>query len=237
MLDTFLSGPYAPFTVSLTLLFGLLVLEIVFLLIGGSLMGDGPEAEVDIPGFDAPEVDVDLDGFDVDAAEFEIDTPDEALVAAGSGGGQSPLGWLGLGRMPTLIWLASLFMSFGVSGVALQSVATGIFGGPLTAAIAAVPCGIAALWFTGRFGALFARLLPRTETQSVSSRQLARRRGLVTQGTARRGNPAEVRVSDRYGNIHHLRAEPMEDGVEIAQGTEVLVLRHRPSGEFRLIAL
>jgi hypothetical protein len=79
--------------------------------------------------------------------------------------------------------------------------------------------------------------MPRTETQSVSTRQLGRRLGTVTQGTAARGSPAEVRVTDRYGNTHYLRAEPLSDAETIPQGAEVLVLRHRPTGGFRLIAL
>lgn len=240
MLDTLLSGPFVPFTLSLALLFGLLALELVVLLLGGSLMGDGAEAEV--PALDAEldvdfdvEIDaVDLDGvdmetFDLDAIEVDGNVAPDAPA--------SPLGWLGLGMMPTLIWLACLFMSFGVAGIALQALVSAALGGPIPALLAAVPSAMAAVWFTGRFGGLFAQLLPKTESQSVSSRQLGRRKGTITQGTAMRGTPAEVRVTDRYGNTHYLRAEPLKDTDTIPQGTEVLVLRHRPSGGFRLIAL
>ncbi|ABD54712.1 OB-fold-containig protein [Jannaschia sp. CCS1] len=244
MLGTLLSGPFVPFTLSLALLFGLLALEVVVLLLGGSLMGDsgevdGPEFEA---GFDA-EMDfdieleaIDMDALDVDVADLEVADFDleAGEVAAAT---PSPLGWMGLGKMPTLIWLACLFMAFGVAGMALQGAASALLGGPIPALLAAVPCGLTAVWFTGRFGALFARLIPRSESQSVSSRQLGRRKGIVTQGTARRGVPAEVRVTDRYGNTHHLRAEPLKDTDALPQGTEVLVLRHRPTGGFRLIAL
>ena len=250
MLDTLLSGPFMPFTLSLALLFGLLALEVVVLFLGGSLMGDsgdveGPELDADgafdveLEGFDLDGVDVDavdLEAFDVDAAEFELEASSGTATAA-SAGTSSPLGWLGLGKMPTLIWLACLFMAFGVAGVALQGAATATLGGPIPALLAVIPCAIAAIWFTGRFGVLFARLVPKSESQSVSTRQLGRRKGTVTQGTAARGTPAEVRVTDRYGNTHYLRAEPLKDTDTIAQGTEVLVLRHRPTGGFRLIAL
>jgi hypothetical protein len=130
-----------------------------------------------------------------------------------------------------------MLLSFGVSGVALQGLVTGLAGSPLNALFAALPCAAAAIWFTGKFGALFVRALPRTETQSVSGRQLGRRLGTVTQGTAARGTPAEVRVTDRHGNTHYLRAEPLRDTDVIAQGADVLVLHHRPTGGFRLIAL
>ncbi len=57
------------------------------------------------------------------------------------------------------------------------------------------------------FGAVFARLLPKTKTEAVSERMLARRRGIITQGTAERGRPAKVRVADRYGNSQLVRAK------------------------------
>lgn len=254
MLDTFLSGPFVPFTLSLALLFGLLALELVSLLIGGSLIGDNSEVEgpdfdaeldldIDAADFDLADLDMadldgfdvetlELDGFDADAAELDVDAGNLAVEAA-----TSPLGWLGLGKMPTLIWLACIFMSFGVAGIALQGLVTTLTGSPLNVFFAVIPCGAAAIWFTGQFGALFAKLLPKTESQSVSARQLGRRKGTVTQGTAARGTPAEVRVTDRYGNTHYLRAEPLKDEESIPQGAEVLVLRHRPTGGFRLIPL
>lgn len=241
MLDTLLSGPFVPFTMSLALLFGLLALELAFLVVGGSLLGDsadadgaaieGPDFDVDV-NFDVEIEAFDLDGFDVEAADFDLDPVDVAAPTSGN-----PLGWLGLGTMPTLIWLATIFMSFGVAGVALQGLVTTLTGSPLNVLLAAIPCGAAALWFTGKFGALFAQILPKSESQSVSTRQLGRRKGTVTQGTATRGTPAEVRVTDRYGNTHYLRAEPMRDADTIPQGADVLVLRHRPTGGFRLIAL
>ena len=239
MLDTLLSGPYVPFTLSLALLFALLALEIVFLMIGGSLMGDGADTEFDVDLPDGPDMDLDLDldAFDVDPAEFELELGDEIAVETPGTASVGPLAWLGIGNMPMLIWLASLFMAFGVSGIVVQNLLVGILGTPLPAVIVAAPCIVAAVAFTRHFGALFARILPKSETQSVSTQSLGRRRGTITQGTARRGMPAEVRVIDRYGNTHYLRAEPMQDGAEIPQGADVLVLRHRPSGGFRLIAL
>lgn len=75
------------------------------------------------------------------------------------------------------------------------------------------------------------------ETEALSERSLGRRRGVVTQGTAAKGRPAEVRVMDRYGNAHYLRAEPFAKGEEITQGTEVLVIRDRRQDAYVLIPL
>jgi hypothetical protein len=49
-----------------------------------------------------------------------------------------------------------------------------------------------------------------------------------------KGEAAEVRVTDSYGNTHYLRAEPLEDDAEIPQGADVLVIRQRTApGEYR----
>lgn len=243
MLEQFLSDAFFPFTLSLALLFGLLVLELILLFIGASLFADGAGA----PEIDAPEVDlgVDLDGLDIDGAELDLgdfgdagdfdvaDGPDIPSPSIGFG----ILAWLGFGRMPAAIWLASLFLAFGLAGITVQLVSTAWIGAPLPPILAALPAIAAALWFARSFGALFARLLPKTETEALSERQLARRKGVVSQGTAARGRPAEVRITDQFGNMHYIRAEPLRDEETIAQGSEVLVVRLRHDDAYRLVSI
>ena len=230
MFDVLLTGPYVPFTLSLALLFGLLALELGMAAVGGTLLGLGADADLDVDldaGVDA-DFDLDLDGLD---AEPDFDT--------GSASGMAPSGpaaWLGLGRVPVMIWVASLLLGFAVSGLVLQALAAAVFA-PLPGLVVAIPAGLAALWFARGFGGVFARLLPRTETTATSERHLGRRIGVVTQGTARRGSPSEVKVTDRHGNIHYLRAEPLKDEVEIPRGTRVLVLRHQRDTGYRLVPL
>ena len=250
MLDQFLSDAFFPFTLSLALLFGLLVLELILLFIGASLFADGTDA----PEIDAPEVDLgveldgfdvdglDIDGLDVDGAELDLGDAGDIDVADGAdipspGVGLGILSWLGFGRMPAAIWLASLFLAFGLAGITVQLVSTSLIGAPLPAILAALPAIAAALWFARSFGALFARLLPKTETEALSERRLARRKGVVSQGTAARGRPAEVRITDQFGNMHYIRAEPLRDEETIAQGSEVLVVRLRQDDAYRLVSL
>ncbi|KUF10539.1 OB-fold-containig protein [Pseudoponticoccus marisrubri] len=246
MIETFLSPAYFPFTLSLALLFGLLVLELVFAILGGTLLGAGGEG-IEGPDLDGPDLgdldidadlDIDFDGLDADPGDFELagfDELDAEAPAAAGGGGLAA--WLGFGKMPALIWLASVLMGFGLSGYALQSALSGLLGGPLTPWLVGPVALAAGIWFARAFGTLFARILPKTETEALSERHLGRRAGVVTQGTAARGRPAEVRVTDRYGNSHYLRAEPLRDEARIAQGTEVLVLRHRLQGGYLLVPL
>lgn len=235
MFDFLLDAAFAPFTLALALLVGLLGLELVALLLGGSLMAGDGELDMDVDV--APEIgDLDLDlDINVDADAFEIAEVEPEVAPDVSPAGLTS--WLGIGKMPFMIWLAVLLMGFGLSGMGLQIALRNLIGADLPAVWAAIPAGAFGLWFARGFGAVFARLLPKTETEAVSERMLARRRGLITQGTAARGRPAEVRVADRYGNFHYLRAEPLQDGETLAQGTEVLVLRNRRSGAFVLIGL
>ncbi|CUH79866.1 OB-fold-containig protein [Tropicibacter naphthalenivorans] len=243
MLTEFLAQGFFPFTLALGLLLGLITLEVIFAVLGGTILGaggegmDGPELDIDAPDVADLDLDIDFDGLDIDASDLELpdlDAPGVDATPEVSGGLAA---WLGFGKMPALIWLASVLLVFGIVGLAVQIACLRLFGAPLPATLAMIPAIVAALWFAKQFGALFARLLPKTETQALSERHLGRRSGVVSQGTAARGRPAEVRVTDRYGNIQYLRAEPLRDDAQIPQGTQVLVLRHRYEGGYLLVPL
>lgn len=223
MFQVLLSSPFQAFTVALGLLAGLLAIELIALLLGASIMSDG-----------APDV--------ADAVDATFDLPSGAepdiptLIAASEGvqvetlppeAGGGALALLGLGRVPVAIWFAAVLTGFGVSGIALQSVATALAGAPLPAVIAVVPAAIVGIGFARGFGRVLSRLLPRVETTATSAQFMGGLRGVVTQGTARQGVPAEVRVRDRHGNTHHIRCEPIRSEDVVPEGTEVLLLRQR----------
>lgn len=244
MFNFLLDSAFAPFSLALVLLSGLAVLELAALLLGGSLIGGDGDAGLDAAdGVDIGEFpDVGDIGGDAlgDLGEIDLAGLDgaEALDSAGAADASGSLAsWLGLGRMPMLIWLAALLMGFGLSGIGLQMVLQSYLGFNAPAWMAGLPAGAFGLWFARGFGGAFTRLLPQTETEALSVRSLGRRRGVITQGTAAQGRPAEVRVIDGYGNAHYLRAEPFSTGEELAQGTEVLVMRDRRKDRFVLIAL
>ena len=60
------------------------------------------------------------------------------------------------------------------------------------------------------FARTLARLVPKTETSAINRRSLGGRRGVIAQGTAVRGRPAQARVRDGYGNTHYVRVEPVD---------------------------
>lgn len=251
MTEFFLAPNMVPYTLALALLFGLFGLELVFALIGGSLLGAGAsDADLDVPDFAAEPFEMDFEpGFDVetgldyDFAGMEAELVDYDLPAfEGADGAEAApdpsgvLAWLGIGKAPVVLWLASLLLGFGLTGTVLVNIVGNSLGLALPLIVSLPVAGIVGVWFAGRFAAVFAALLPKTETQALPRSRLARRRGIITQGIARRGHPAEVRVADYWGNLHYIRAEPLADTDALPRGTEVLVLRHRPTGGYRLIA-
>ncbi len=250
MFDYLFDPAFLPFSFALALLFGLAGLELVALLLGASFLGDS-DADAGLDGVDGPDLgdlgdlSLEADGLadlgdlgdlgELDLADVDgLEAAEGAEALAGAGGLS---GWLGLGQMPMLIWLAVLLLGFGLSGLGLQLGLKGLLSFTAPPWLAVLPAGGFGIWFARSFGAVFSRVLPQVETEALSERSLGRRRGVITQGTAAKGRPAEVRVIDGYGNAHYLRAEPLAKDDEIAKGTEVLVIRDRRQDAYVLIPL
>jgi hypothetical protein len=233
MFDFLLQSAFTPFTMALALLFGLLAAEVIAALLGSSLLaGDGQsepgELDLDITDFDL-EIDegVDLDALEL--AEIEAEAPEASTAGV--------IMWLGIGVLPVMIWLVVLLAGFGVSGIGFQLILRGLLGSDLPGGLAAIPAGAIGLWVARKFGPTVMRLLPKPQADGTPERVLARRRGVVTQGTASRGRPAEVRVMDRFGKTHYVQAEPLQDSDTLEQGTDVLVLRDRQHDRFVLVGM
>ena len=135
------------------------------------------------------------------------------------------LGWLHLGRVPSLVLLVLFLAGYAVFGYGLQIVLHGLTGLYLpgwVAGLLAVPAGMVTV---RSLGALIARILPRDETSAVSENTLIGRAGVVSAGTARPGLAAQARVRDSYGRIHYLMVEPDLAGDEFSEGDQVLIVR------------
>lgn len=228
-----------PFTAAIGLLFALLILELVSAFTGFSLMSsDGDGLDLDIDADAGVDFDLDAD-IDLDVPEFEmgdIDAADLDVGCADGAQGLSLLAWLGIGQVPTAIWGASALAAFGLSGTALQSVTQTLTGGMIPAAIA-IPLAVPpTVLFAKALSVRLARAIPKTETAAVTKRSFAGNHGTITQGTARRGSPAEVRMRDWHGNLHHLRLEPYDDAAALPKGTDVYVTR-TADGTLRLMPL
>jgi membrane protein implicated in regulation of membrane protease activity len=127
--------------------------------------------------------------------------------------------WLNLGRVPLAILGMLLLVTFGAVGILLLGSL------PLMPdwvyAFAAAP---AAVGVTKLVGNGLARLIPQDESYAVKSGELVGHRGVVTLGPLDDGDPGNVRVRDRHGELHTIRARPVDAGTVIEKGTEVVVV-------------
>ncbi|WP_417809284.1 OB-fold-containig protein [Thioclava sp.] len=245
---SFISNPdLFPFLLAAGLVVFLLVLEIALMMGGFSSVGDAPDL------VDAPDLDFDVTAMSAPelAAEFDLPSDIAAQVELDLGGYDSPtaithdvsgtsaggiLDVLGMRKVPMTVWLAIFLALFAGAGLVMQTLLSATFGWTLPRLIAVPIALVPALALTRAIASGIARLIPRTQTSAISERSLGRCRGVVTIGTARRGNPAQVRITDGYGNTHYTMLEPLSDSDEITQGSEVLVLR-LPRGLLRLVPL
>ena len=231
MLAIFLTPESIVFSVCLAVVAGLFILEILTALFGGTILGVSS---------DAPDIDIDLDAdfdFDIDAdvdfspevsegIDFGIDdSPPE--LEAGDTETAGIFTWIGMKDVPFLIWLVSFLTMFGLFGLILQSASMGIFGAPLPISLACTMAFVPALGVTRVIANWVSLIMPKTETTAMRARHLGGCHGTVTQGTASRGKPAEIKIKDRHGNIHYIRAEPLRDEETFAQGSDVILVRKR----------
>lgn len=233
-MDLMLDPGMKPFVFFGALVVGLLLLEIFFMFVGVDtrLGGDGDtDFDLDVDADVDLEVELDVDT-DFDAGELEVAGSESDLAPDVPGGGFIDL--IGVKKLPMTIWLALFSAFFAGAGMAGQTMVSLIFSTLLPAGIAAAMVLPVALLLTGLFAEAVSNWIPREETSAISERSYGRRRGVITVGTARRGNPAQVRVVDGHGNLHYLMAEPVSDDDEIEQGIDVFIIRKR-NGDLRLI--
>ena len=160
------------------------------------------------------------------AGDVEIDL--DADIADGleaSGFFESVFSLLGIGRVPFLIWLASLLLAFAVTGVVGQALITSLTGGPLSAGFAALLAGAVALPVNGLLVRPIEAILPQDETSAVGLESLVRRDAVIQTGTARAASPARAKVKDAFGHPHFVMVEPHDPQAELTEGDTVLLVR------------
>lgn len=148
--------------------------------------------------------------------------------SAGAGEMELPdaLGWLGLKHgLPILVWLTSLLGCFTIVGVAVQQISTAIFGSPLHWGIAGVVALLVGSAMNGFASGWLAQILPEYESTIIDTEDLVMRRGIVLEGSARRGHPARAKVVDHHGQAHYVMLEPHNDGDIIGPGESALLVR------------
>jgi Protein of unknown function (DUF1449) len=146
------------------------------------------------------------------------------------------LALIGIGRVPFMIWLASFLLLFAGIGVGVQGLADGLLGAPFDPWLAGVLAALGALPTTGVVVRPLAYIIPGDETTAVGLDSLLGRRATIMTGRAAAGHPARAQVHDRHGQMHLVMVEPHEEGSEMLEGDEVLLVR-REDERFYGVAL
>jgi len=212
----FFATATAPFAVALIVTLGIAVIEII-----GFFSGLSASAAIDssLPDLHVPDVHADI------PADVHAGTPD----AVGLGPLSGLLSWLNFGRLPALVVLILFAGSFGISGFVLQGALQNTIGFMLDPAIASVAAGIGAAYFTRFGGRALARIMPREETDAVSTREFIGAIATILRGEARPGFPAEAKVKDSRGKTHYLLVEPEDPELVFGPGADVLIIGQKGS--------
>lgn len=160
-----------------------------------------------------------LDGlFDVDLDHHgpHIDASATGLTKA--------LAWLHFGRIPLLMLIVLFLLGFGLSGLIVQRLAAALVGSPGPALLASIPALVVGTGLVRLGAPVIARIMPQDETTAVSRESFVGRLAVITQGTARKGSPAEARLRDEHGQAHYVMVEPDLDDELFKPGEEVLIV-------------
>lgn len=207
MIDLFQPG-VAPFGAALMIMALIALLEVAGLLFGVAF---------------SSLVDSALPDFDFDAEfDAEFDAPD-AEVAAPNFFAEC-LSWLSVGKVPLLILLAGFLGSFGLAGIFVQSAASNIFGFILPVMLAVVIALAAALPATRYIGKGLARIMPKEQTDAVSTDSFIGRSARIIRGVAKQGTPAEAKLTDAHGKSHYVLIEPDKEEATFTEGAQVLIV-------------
>ena len=204
-----------PFTVALTVMLGLAVLEGVTTLLGAGISNFLDSL---LPDIDA-DVDIDIDADPgLDASQVPVVTPVSKV-----------LGWLRVGKVPVLVLLVIFLTSFGLIGLTVQALIHNILGFFLPGIVASGVVFIVTLPVVRFFSGVIAMIIPKDETDAVSEKSLIGRIAIITIGTAKKGSPAEAKVKDQHGLTHYVMAEPDQGGEVYTTGTAILLIKRNGS--------
>ncbi|WBQ13544.1 YqiJ family protein [Hyphomonadaceae bacterium BL14] len=224
MVASFFDPATAPFAVALIVMLAIAAAEIV-----GAMFGVAPSGVLDSM---LPDLEVDA-GLSGAGSPLDADAP-SMPDAPGAGPLSAVLGWLCVGKVPILVLLIAFLTVFGLTGFAVQGLSGALFGFALPSALAAVPALAAAIPATRASGLVLSRILPKEQTEAVSSASFVGRIAVITRGDAREGLAAEAKMTDSFGQTHYVLVEPDEPGAVLASGSAVLLVRQAGS-RFRAI--
>lgn len=147
----------------------------------------------------------------------------------------TPLSWLGFGKVPAFVVLIAFALAFGLGGWAIQGIVSNMGFDLLPAWTASLISLVPACPITAKLSRFFARVLPKDETFVGTKDDVVGRLGTISQGTARLDLPAQCKVSDGHGGLFYLQAIPAKNVEPIPEGTTVLVVSKLDEGNYAVV--
>lgn len=198
------------FSVSLSLMFLLGLLECLLLIIGSTSQGF-------------------LDQFIPDqlleAQHSDLDIQTEPGIWV------QLLDWLYLGRVPVLVWLIIFLTIYALFGFIVQAIFYNFTQSFFPIWIIAPACLFLCMPIVRICAALVAKIIPQDETTAIHSNELIGRTALIILGEAKQNYPAQAKVLDQFGQTHYILVEPEFD--EVFQQGQSVVLTQRTKVGFQ----
>jgi len=144
------------------------------------------------------------------------------------------LGWINFGKVPVLIIFVCFLTAFGVAGYVLQYLAYGTVAALIPQLLAVPAALMIAMPFVRIFTNILQKIMPKDESSALSEKSFVGMLATVTLGKAKKGSPAEARVTDRHGQTHYFMIQPESEDDEFVQGEQVLLLRPSSNGFYAI---
>lgn len=217
MIDFLLSPANTPFVISLAIMLGFTMIEIL-----SASIGVGLSEIVDslLPEFDG-DVDIDIE------ADADINGPADSLSKL--------LAWFRVGEVPVIMLFIVFLTGFGVSGLTAQFVMQSITGATFPVYLASVLAFMGAIPTVRVFGGILGKYMPKDETEVVSEESFIGMIATLTLGAAEVGKPAQAKLTDKHNQTHYILVEPDDVKERFEQGDQALVVS-KVGALFKIIA-
>lgn len=201
MFEFMLEPANLPFAVALAIMLFIAAIEGVGALLGFALSGLLDNL--------MPDLDLDVDGPDMnDHGAFG-----EFLT------------WLRLREVPVIVVLIAFLTSFSITGFVIQQVLSNTLGFMLPALLAGVAAAFVCLPGVRMFAGVLGKIMPRDETEAVTTASFIGRSAVIVLGKAKNDSPAQGRLKDQFGQAHYVMIEPDLADQTFEQGEKVLLVR------------
>ncbi|UTW54773.1 YqiJ family protein [Kordiimonas sp. SCSIO 12610] len=201
VIELFLAPENIAFSVALGLVIAIGVLEGIGAVVGFALSG--------LLDSIFPEADIDLDAGDV----------------GDSGAFGEFLSWLRFREVPVIVIMIAFLTAFGLTGIVFQGVLAAILGSTVNGFVASISSLLICLPVVRFFAGVLAKIMPKDETSAVKTDSFVGHSAKVVLGTMGRGNPAQIKLADQFGQDHYFMAEPDMDDASFNQGDDVIIVR------------